>query len=139
MRPSSLPYVLEVVQRFPKLKFVLDHAGHNSGGEDLEEWGSAIDALAACPNVCVKIGASEQWGVTDPLVYMERALRAFGWGRSMAESNWFVCVAEKPGLAYDRNFELLDSACDRLGASEEDKRAVFCGNAERVYRIGPSS
>ena len=48
-----------------------------------------------CENVVgVKMGAIEEWGLSradaSPQQYLVWALRVFGFGRCMAEGNWFV-------------------------------------------------
>jgi predicted TIM-barrel fold metal-dependent hydrolase len=135
VQPGALPYVLRVVQTFPKIMFVLDHLGHNAGHDsDIKAWKKSIDALAKYPNVVVKMGACEEWGVSDPLELIKYGLKKFGFLRCIAESNWFVNVAFKPGYAADRNFHLLLTACKHFNATEADIKAVFSGNARRIYR-----
>ena len=49
------------------MTFILDHLGHNSGGDDFETWAPAIADLARrCPNVYAKLGAIEQWDTREP-------------------------------------------------------------------------
>ena len=140
VQPGALPYVLKIVQRFSKVLFVLDHLGHNAGNDsDIEKWKSSIDALAKCSNVVVKMGACEERGVSDPSVLIEYALKKFTFQRCMAESNWFVNVAFKPGYAIDRNFHLLLRACEKLNFTDAQIRAVFSDNARRVYRLNRRS
>lgn len=49
------------------MTFVIDHLAHNgNNGGEIEKWGPAVDALGQLPNVYMKMGASEQWGVDNP-------------------------------------------------------------------------
>ena len=65
----------------------------------------------------------------------ERSLRAFGFGRCMAGSNWFVCETLTGDRAsYMESYVRLRAACLDLGATDAEMRAVFHGNARRVYR-----
>ena len=61
------------------------------------------------------------------------ALRAFGFSRCLAESNWFVSRAH--GRSYARSFEDAAAACAALGATDAEARAVFADNARRIYRL----
>ena len=132
-KPEALPHVATVCAQFPAVTFVLNHLGHNGGGNDLESWAVAITALAACPNVVAKMGACEEWACDDPAPYLDHALAAFGFDRCLAEGNWFVNAA--CGDAYDKSFGLLKAACARAGASDADVARVFASNARRVYGL----
>ena len=57
----------EGIAKFPEMTFVIDHLAHNGNkGGEIEKWGPAIDSLGQLPNVYMKMGASEQWGVDNP-------------------------------------------------------------------------
>ena len=79
------------------------------------------------------MGAIEEWGVADPAPYIDHALQVFGFERCLAEGNWFV--SEGLGESYGRVFELLKEGCERAGATAAQERAVFAGNARRVYKL----
>lgn len=49
------------------------------------------------------------------------------------ESNWFV--SEASGDEYCRVGNLLKEACERAGATEEQMKNVFQGNAVKCYRL----
>jgi L-fuconolactonase len=134
VNPFSAPNLPEVCAKFPNLTFVIDHLAHNGNdGGEMEAWGPAIDQLGALPNVYAKMGAVEEWGVEDPGAYMDRAIAAFGFDRILYESNWFVSIAS--GKSYDISYKELVAACERAGATDEDKAKVFGGNAVKVYRL----
>ena len=65
--------------------------------------------------------------------YIDHALSAFGFERCLAEGNWFV--SEGLGESYGRVFELLKEGCERAGATAAQERAVFAGNARRLYKL----
>ena len=132
-QPCALPHVTSVCTKFPNLSFVLDHLGHNAGGEDYETWAPAITELAKCRNVTVKLGAIEEWAVADPAPFLDHAIREFGYDRCMYESNWFVSNAM--GDKYDSTFKHIQEACTRLGATEAETAAIFSTNATRVYKM----
>eukprot|EP00756_Hemistasia_phaeocysticola_P012533 Hpha_TRINITY_DN15206_c1_g1::TRINITY_DN15206_c1_g1_i1::g.64490::m.64490/K07046/K07046; L-fuconolactonase len=131
--PKALPNVVKVTAQFPRTTFVLDHMGHNNGGEDFASWSEAVSALAKLPNVVAKPGAIEQWGVKDAGPFLDHTLRSFGYDRVIAESNWMVGAAG--GDPYDSNFQQLWDSLKRLGATEEEIQKVFSGNARRIYSL----
>ena len=80
-----------------------------------------------------KLGAIEEWKVSDPQPYLEHALKTFGYDRCMYESNWFVNKAT--GDMLDKTFIANHKACLALSANESQLEAVFKSNAIRVYRL----
>merc|ERR1719215_2103532 len=117
-QPCALPHVASVCGEFPGMQFVLDHAGHNAGGEDLGTWSVAIKEVAKHGNVVCKLGAVEEWEVADPLPYLRCALEAFGVDRVLYESNWFV--SEASGDPYDKAFSHVLQALESLGWDSEE-------------------
>lgn len=69
-KPEALPSIATACAKFPDMAFVLNHLGHNSGGDDFETWAPAITELAKNTNVVAKLGAIEQWEVSDPAPYV---------------------------------------------------------------------
>lgn len=132
-QPNAIPSIAKACLAMPDMSFVLDHMGHNNGGDDFDTWAPAISLLAKNQNVVAKLGAIEEWKVQDPGPYIDHAFAAFGFDRVMFESNWFVSSAM--GDQYDKTFGLVKAALDRAGATVEQTEAVFSGNAKRVYRL----
>jgi L-fuconolactonase len=116
--------------------------------EVFAEWNKSIWALAACPNVHVKLGglgmrllgfdvhegevapSSEQLAALwRP--YIETCIEAFGADRAMFESNFPV---DKGSYGYG----VFWNACKRLAgaASAAEKKSLFSGTASKVYRLG---
>jgi L-fuconolactonase len=135
--PEAIPSITKVCASLPEMTFVLNHLGHNNGGDDFETWAPAITELAKnCPNVVAKLGAIEEWRVSDPAPFLDHALGAFGLQRVMYESNWFVPAAfGGKAEKYDKTFGLVKGALTRAGASADEVKAVFNANAKRVYRL----
>jgi len=132
-KPEAIPHLTKVTAKFPDTTFVLDHLGHNGGGEDFATWSEAITELAKLPNIVAKPGAIEQWDVKDAGPFLDHALRAFGYDRVIAESNWMVSTAV--GDTYDASFQKLWDSLKRLGATPEEIQKVFSENAKRVYKL----
>ena len=148
--------VLDLARAFPATPIVLNHVGgaiglgRYKGKRDavFADWSASIRALAACPNVHVKLGglgmrmfgfdvhegklppSSEQLA-TLWRPYVETCIGAFGPRRAMFESNFPV---DKGSYGYG----VFWNACKRLaqGASGPDKADLFHGTASRVYRLG---
>ena len=147
--------VAGLARAFPETKIVLNHVGGPIGigayagkhQEVLPGWAASIKALAACPNVYVKLGglgmrlggfgfheqpeppSSETLAATwRP--YIETCIEAFGSSRCMFESNFPV---DKGSYSYP----VFWNACKLLakGASDAEKADLFCGTARRFYRL----
>jgi L-fucono-1,5-lactonase len=135
---DQLPLVAETVKTVAGLRFVLDHAGKppvRSG--DLGRWRHDIDALASCPRVAVKLSGlvtEADWATwtqdqLDPVV--EHVLAAFGPDRTMAGSDWPVCLL---AADYGSAMTTLTPALDRLRPAGRD--SVRGGTASRWYGLG---
>lgn len=151
----QLPDLIDLARAFPDTIIVLDHVGIpvNIGSyatrreERLALWRKSIAALAACPNVNVKLGglgqafggfasfkarppASSGQLAAEWRPYIEPCIEAFGAARCMFESNFPVDSASC-------SYPVLWNAFKRLaaGASADEKTALFSGTAARVYRL----
>lgn len=147
--------VAALARAFPDQPIVLDHAGtplglgRYRGQHDARfaAWKAAIDDLATCPNVTVKLGglampfcALGELGPdarTDAQTladlfrpYVETCIAAFGASRAMFESNFPV---DRWGADYGtlwNAFKLI-----ARGASADEKHDLFAGAAARFYAI----
>lgn len=136
VQASQLPSVLAAVRAAPGTRFVLDHCGLNSSGQDMEAWKDMIFKLAACENlIACKLSAIEEWEPVDgdPAPYLDHALASFGSERCMYGGNWFVPV--EFGTPYGRTADLVGAALDRMGASEAQAADVFANTARRTYGL----
>ena len=151
----QLPELAALARAFPETSIILDHCGGPLGvgpyegrrDETFGRWARDLKALAACPNVTVKLGGlGMRIGVFDfpkretppdsreladafrP--WIETCIEAFGAQRCMFESNFPVDMITS-------SYAVLWNAFKRLavGASESEKAALFAGTARRVYRI----
>ena len=154
---TQLAEALELVRACPDTSFILGHCGGPLGygpyagqGEAVfAQWKAGMVALARCPNVVVKLGgmlmrlaAYDYGALAMPPTsaelaahwapYIHACIELFGAGRCLFESNFPV---EKMGIGYGE----IWNAFKRLaaGASTDEKRALFAGTAERVYRLRP--
>ena len=140
---------------FPEVTIILNHIGRPLGtgpyagkrDEVFEDWKRGITAVAACPNVVVKVGglgntiSGFDWHQrTLPPTSTELAqtmapyylfcIERFGVNRCMFESNFPV---DKMSLSYP----VLWNGLKKIVASfsEDEKNAMFSGTATRIYRL----
>jgi L-fuconolactonase len=152
----QLAEAVDLARAFPNASIVMCHMGGPLGygpyagrkDEVFANWKASMTELARCPNVSVKLGgvmmrlaaydymklaappSSEglagYWGP-----YVKTCIDLFGADRCMVESNYPV---EKMGIgpvALWNAFKRMTS-----GASTDEKKAIFSGTANRVYRLG---
>jgi L-fuconolactonase len=149
----QIPALTEVARECSEVKIVLNHFGGPLGvgpykrSEVFAGWRADIKALAACPNVYVKLGglamivngfdfhlaplppsSDELAAAWRP--YVETCVEAFGAHRCMFESNFPV---DKGACSYP----VLWNAFKRLAssASPTEKSDLFAGTAAHFYRL----
>lgn len=151
----QIPELVDLARAFPETVIILDHFGGPLGigpyagrrEEVHADWRGNIEALAACPNVCVKIGglqmplngfgwherprppgSEELAGAIRP--YTLATIDAFGPERCMFESNFPV---DKISCSY----RVLWNAFKRVvqAFTDDEKRMLFHDTAVRVYRL----
>ena len=142
----------------PGTNIVLDHVGGPlaigpyAGKRDaiFPAWAAAMKALAACPNVFVKVGGmgmringfgfeekseppSSETLTAAWKPYVDTCVSAFGASRCMFESNFPV---DKGSYGYP----VFWNACKLLAksASAGEKADLFAGTANRFYKLGLS-
>lgn len=147
-----------LADRFPETQIVLNHLGGPLGAaayagrqrEVFPIWAKSINALAARPNVSLKLGGfgtgrmgfafdqaplppSSQAIAARVRPYVETCIEAFGARRCMFESNFPV---DKAAFSYP----IFWNACKVLasGASASEKADLFAGTADRFYRLQTS-
>jgi L-fuconolactonase len=151
----QLPELADFAKAVPDLTIVLNHIGGllrtgpyaNRDDEVLGTWRRGIAAVAACPNVHVKLGGigmprtGFDWHTrTQPIgseelaqsiaPFMSYCIEQFGPRRCMFESNFPV---DKVSFSY----RVMYNAFKRLskGYSASERAAMFHDTAARVYRV----
>jgi predicted TIM-barrel fold metal-dependent hydrolase len=152
---SQLPELADFARAVPDLTIISNHIGGllrvgPYGGRDdevLATWQNGIAAVAACPNVHMKLGGigmprtgfdwheREQPIGSEELAesmapFMNYCIEQFGPERCMFESNFPV---DKVSFSYN----VMYNAFKRLssGYSDDERAALFHDTAVRVYRI----
>jgi predicted TIM-barrel fold metal-dependent hydrolase len=133
---EEMPLALALARRHPAITLCIDHAGFPRARDDeyFRRWSRAMADLASVPNTVVKISGlgmvDHAWTVDSIRPWVLGCIEAFGVERSFFGTNWPV----------DR---LFSSYGDVLGAyaeivsdfSEAEQRALFAGNANRVFGL----
>jgi L-fuconolactonase len=129
--------VLQLVERIPDVRLVLDHIGKPAIKDGLmQPWAQQIYELARFPHVCCKISgvATEAdqrlWKPEQLVPYIEIAIDAFGFDRILFGSDWPVSTQ---AIRYEQWTNLLDNIL--AGVDAGDQRKFWSGNAARFYRI----
>jgi predicted TIM-barrel fold metal-dependent hydrolase len=155
MLEPQLPDLVDLARAFPGTAIVLDHVGTPLGiasyagrrQERFGVWRDNIRALAALPNVSVKVGGlampfpgfasflaeppasagdlAEEWRP-----YVETCIEAFGVRRCMFESNFPVDSGSCDYATLWNAFKLVAQ-----GYSADEKTQLFSDTARRVYRL----
>ncbi|MCI0585175.1 MAG: amidohydrolase family protein, partial [Chloroflexi bacterium] len=125
-----------LARAFPDTQIVLNHTGlpADRSPQNLRGWREAVAALAAQPNVAVKISglgvAGQPWTVESNREVVMRTLDLFGVDRAMFASNFPV-----DGLVarFETIYDGFRAIVRELPAT--DQRKLFRDNAVRVYRL----
>ena len=153
----QLPEMAAFAKAVPELTIVLNHVGGllrtgpyaNRNDEIMDTWRKGMAAVAACPNVVVKLGGlgmtrcgfdwhtrdkpigSEELG-TAMASFLTHCIEQFTPKRCMFESNFPV---DKVSFSYN----VMYNAFKRFskGYSAAERAAMFHDTAARIYRIAP--
>ncbi len=135
--PRHLPAAIELVSRFPRQRFVLDHlAKPEIRTGEIREWERHIRELAEARNVWCKVSGLvteadwTRWTAADVRPYLDVAFDCFGAHRLLAGSDWPVCTV---AATYGRTMSLLTDYLEHRPSSERD--AVLGGNAARFWGL----
>lgn len=135
--PGQMTGLANLIARHPEIPVILNHAGMAvpSDPDGMAEWRWGLAALAACPNVSVKLSgfgfARRDWDAAFVRDTVRTVIDLFGTDRAMFASD----------LPTDRLFGGIDAQMEACHAAvmdlgEEDRRALFGRNADRIYRMG---
>ena len=136
MYPYQLDGVLDLARSLPELQIVVNHCASPIDRDDagLQRWRDAVRALAACPNIVLKVSNAGAYDTAPTEASIAAVLRHcidwFGPQRAMFASDWPVLELHTPfAAAYDA----FRRVCADLPAA--DQRALFHDTARRIYRL----
>lgn len=134
--PSQMEAAARLAAEHPDTTIILNHTGMplEKDPAGLELWRKGIRALAAQPNVAVKISGLAMldwhWSGETLSPFVLETLDAFGAARSMIASNFPVDrLFGTFGAFFDAYRQILH------GVSAAERASLFAGTAERLYRI----
>lgn len=151
----QLPQLTDLARAFPDTTIILNHCGGIVGigpyegrrAEIFQQWKAAIDELAQCQNVVVKLG-----GINMPL-------NGFGWHRRpkpptsdelvAATRDYYLHLIDRFGAArcmFESNFPVDRTSCSYLVLwnafkkiaapfTEDEQAEMFQRTAAKVYRL----
>ena len=129
--------MLEVAQRLPELKIVLNHLGRPPIPEQgWEPWATQIARAAEHRNVAIKLSIGLdiimrwRWSTDAIRRYSDHVLDLFSPHRVMAASNWPVILL---GASYQECWDGTTALVSGLAAAEQ--RAVLGDTAEQIYGL----
>jgi L-fuconolactonase len=132
-----LKVAAELVDRFPRVRFVLDHLGKpDIRAGAIDAWARDLGALASRPNVHAKVSGLvteadwTRWTPETLRPYLDVAFECFGAERLMIGSDWPVCTVAGD---YRRTLGVVvDYLADRPAS---ERGAVLGGNARRFWGL----
>jgi predicted TIM-barrel fold metal-dependent hydrolase len=133
---DEMPLAAELARRVPEVTLCVDHAGYPRERTDdyFRRWREGMQALGKSENTVVKISGlgmcDHRWSVESIRPWVLTCIEAFGADRSFFGTNWPV----------DRLFssygDVLDAYAEIISEfSPTEQRALFSGNANRIFRI----
>ncbi|MBO9204031.1 MULTISPECIES: amidohydrolase family protein [Niastella] len=138
--PQHLITTLEVAQKVPELRLMLDHMNQPpiASGEQFGEWGELMKAAAAHKNIYVKISGlgtcskkGANWSARDIQPYIEFVLEHFGANRCVCGGDWPVSLlAGNYNNTWQHYIKVLSDAL-----SDADLRKVVNTNAIAFYNL----
>jgi len=132
-----IKYAVELVNRFPAQRFVVDHIAKPfiKRGE-IEPWRTDMRELAADENVCCKLSGMvteavwHDWKKDDFKPYIEAILEMFGADRLMFGSDWPVCTV---AAEYEQVLEIITGYISSVSPQEQAK--IMGANAIDFYKL----
>ena len=129
--------VLELAERLPELKIVINHLGWPPLPErGWEPWATQVARAAEHRNVSIKLSIGLdvimrwRWSTDEMRRYSDHVLDLFTSNRVMAASNWPVILL---GATYAQTWEGISDLVAALPIDE--RHAIMSGTAERVYGL----
>jgi len=131
--PGQFPALARLIARHPDIPVIINHAG--MGIDDPASWRAGMKLLAALPHVSVKISGLgfcfRPWDRRRVRARVRETIEIFGTTRAMFASDF---PTDRLFAPFNATLETYAGAIADL--SEDEKRAVWGGNANRIYRLG---
>ncbi|MAI18482.1 MAG: amidohydrolase [Marinovum sp.] len=135
--PHQLAAAVQMVEKFPKQQFILDHiAKPNISAPMDKEWKENISALSKFENVSCKISGMVTetknfiFNDSDFNPFLDVVFESFGSHRLMYGSDWPVCLL---AADYNKVFTIIHDYLERHLSSSKDQ--VLGINAVNIYNL----
>jgi predicted TIM-barrel fold metal-dependent hydrolase len=134
--PQQMHQACRLVRDHPDLQFILCHTGQPSrlDAAHFAVWRAEMQALAEFENVSVKISGlgmfDRNWTVDTIRPFVLQTIEVFRVERCMFGSNFPV---DGMMSSYSRLWTAYHEITESF--SDNERSALFCTNAERIYRI----
>jgi predicted TIM-barrel fold metal-dependent hydrolase len=131
--PTQFAGLAGLIAKHPETSVIINHTGLGVDGD--ESWRAAMRAVAALPNVSIKIsGLGFVYRPFSPQVLRDRVretIDVFGAHRCMFASDF---PTDRLFAGFDTTMAALDAAVADF--TDGERRALFARNANRIYRLG---
>ncbi|MBJ7444225.1 MAG: amidohydrolase family protein [Sphingobium sp.] len=135
--PGQMPGLVALIERHPDIPVIINHMGMPvlTDPQGIGDWRRGMAALAALPHVAVKLSGMgfirRDWTKENIASFIRETIDLFGVERCMFASD---TPTDKLFGSIDRYMESYHAIVADL--PEADRRALFGGNANRLYRLG---
>lgn len=137
VKAHQLSWLQPMLERFPNIRFVLDHCGKpNIAQKEIEEWKKGIELVAQYPQVYCKLSGLlteakwKEWSASEFYPYLDVVFKSFGNDRLMFASDWPVMMLS--GI-YVQWKSLIEKYMENETIEEKEK--VFGLNAIQFYGL----
>ena len=137
LKTINLPSAIQLVDRYPTQKFVVDHIAKPANDKsDWDDWLTGIRAIAERTNVFCKLsglvteGDWQNWKPADFTPFLEEVLKAFSIERLMIGSDWPVCTL---AADYGSAMNVVLSWAGQFNIDERE--ALFGKTCARFYDV----
>lgn len=139
--PRHLPIVLELLEQFPKLRAVINHAAKPTIKSGVTSfWVDHMRKVASYEKVMCKVSGlvteadQQNWKQEDFLPFVQHLINVFGADKLMFGSDWPVCLLAG---SYRNVYEVFENALSK-DFSEEKYTKVIGENASEFYKLNLS-
>lgn len=135
--PGQMPGLVPLIARHPDIPVIINHVGMPvlSDADGIGEWRRGMAALARLPHVAVKLSGMgfirRDWTQATIASFIRETIDQFWVERCMFASDTPTDTLFAP---VDRTMDAYHAIVADL--PEADRRALFAGNANRLYRLG---
>ncbi|RIA43776.1 putative TIM-barrel fold metal-dependent hydrolase [Hephaestia caeni] len=135
--PGQMGSLAALVARHPDVPVIVNHMGMAVASDPagFDDWRQGMRALAANAHVVTKISGvgfiDRRWTIEQIRPLVLEAIEMFGADRCLFASD---VPTDKLFGSFDRHMEAYHAIVADF--SDAEKRALFGGNANRVYRLG---